>query len=195
LYLSKSLNQDNWEQFKSRKVHFGLLGTHLLRLIINFYIVYFLVDGDYVFAILRGEFTHLLNFNVQLHFVNHLFFPNDPDSLPYEIKYTSQRGLMNKFSTILYEKRNLVMYTIEMSPIELIKSIKPTNVYAAISYATIASKETSILQQILEKILFEMYDDLNTKAYLMEILTGRFLQFNLKMRNFFVHSFDLYAYC
>jgi len=36
----------------------------------------------------------------------------------------------------------------------------------------VASKDNNILQQILEKILFDMYDDLNTKTYLMEILTG-----------------------
>jgi len=154
-----------------------------------------LIDGDYVFAILRDEFIHILNFNIQFHFLNNLIYKYNCDNLLDEFNYTTQRGLVNRVSTILYEKRNLAVYTIEISPIELIKSITPTNVYAVISYATIAPKEMNILQQILEKILFEMYDDLNTKAYLMEILTGRFLQFNLKMRNFFVHSFDLYAYC
>jgi hypothetical protein len=135
------------------------------------------LDGDYVFAILRGEFVHLLNFNVQLNFLNHLFFPNDPISLPYDTKYTTQRGLINKAPTLLYEKKNLCTYTIEISSNELIKSISSTTIQSIIAYALVASKDNSILQQILEKILFEMYDDLNTKTYLTEILTGKFKSF------------------
>jgi hypothetical protein len=154
LYISKSLDRANWENYQSRKVHFGLL------------------DGDYVFADLRGEFTHLLNFNVQLNFLNHLFFPNDPTSLPYDTKYTTQRGLINRASTLIYEKKKLFTYTIEISPEKLIKSISSVTIQSIISYALIASKDSSIIQQILEKILFEMYDDLHTKTYLMEILTA-----------------------
>ncbi len=134
----------------------------------------FIVDGDYVFAILRGEFTHLLDFNIQLGFFNHLFFPNDPNSLPYDTKYTTQRGFLNKSLTLIYEKKNLFTYTIEIGPNELMKSVSSTTIQSIISYVLVASKDSNIIQEILKKILFEMYDDLNTKTYLMEILTGKF---------------------
>jgi hypothetical protein len=133
------------------------------------------LEGDYVFAILRGEFVHLLNFNVQLNFLNHLFFPDDGISLPYNTKYTTQRGLVNKTSTLLYEKKNLFTYNIEISPNELIKIISPTTIESIIAYGLVALKDNNFLGQILEKILFHMYDDLNTKTHLKEILTGKFL--------------------
>jgi hypothetical protein len=173
LYISKLLDKANWGIYKSRKVHFGLLGKFALRFFLRTIFSIFHSDGDYVFADLRGEFTHLLNFNVQLNFLNHLFFPNDPTSLPYDSKYTTQRGLINKISTLIYEKKNFFTYTIEISPDKLIKSISSITIQSIISYALIASKDTTIIQQILEKILFELYDDLNTKTYLMEILTGK----------------------
>ncbi|CAF3368577.1 unnamed protein product [Rotaria sp. Silwood1] len=154
LYVSKPLNQEQWEIFQSRKVHFGLL------------------DGDYVFAVLRGEFIHLLNFNVQLNFLNHLFFSNDKINLPYDTKYTTQRGLITKTSTLLYEKKNLFTYTIEICPEELIKAISSTNMESIIAYSFVAAKHNSISEQILKQILLHMYDDLNTKAYLKEILTA-----------------------
>ncbi|CAF2735907.1 unnamed protein product [Rotaria sp. Silwood2] len=154
VYVSKSLNQGHWEIFQSRRVHFGLL------------------DGDYVFAVLRGEFVHLLNFNVQLNFLNHLFFPNDTINLPYDTKYTTQRGLITKTSTLLYEKKNLFTYTIEICPNELIKTISPTTMESIIAYTLVAAKNNNILGQILEQILLHMYDDLHTKAYLKEILTA-----------------------
>lgn len=81
---------------------------------------------------------------------------------------------MNKTSTLLYEKRNLFTYTIEISPDKLINSISSITIQAIISYAVVISKDNYIIQKILEKILFEMYDDLNTKNYLMEVLTGKF---------------------
>ena len=172
LYISKKLDKGNWEIFQSRKVHFGLLGKF-----VNFSSRSSSLsssDGDYVFADLRGEFTHLLSFNVQLNFVNHLFLPNDPTSLPYDSKYTSQRSLVTKASTLLYEKRNLATYTIAISAEKLIQLISSSTIQPIISFALVASKDQTIIQQILEKILFEMYDDLNTKNYLMEILTGKF---------------------
>ena len=138
-----------------------------------FFFIY--LDGDYVFALLRGEFVHLLNFNVQLNFLNHLFFPNDEDSLSYETKYITQRGLVTKTPTLLYEKKNLSTYTIEVNTNELMKTISPITIESTIAYALVASKDNQMLGQILEKILFSMYDDLNTKAYLKEILTGKFL--------------------
>jgi hypothetical protein len=81
--------------------------------------------------------------------------------------------LINRASTLIYEKKKLFTYTIEISPEKLIKSISSVTIQSIISYALIASKDSSIIQQILEKILFEMYDDLHTKTYLMEILTGK----------------------
>ncbi|CAF3700955.1 unnamed protein product, partial [Rotaria sordida] len=153
-YVSKSLNQGHWEIFQSRRVHFGLL------------------DGDYVFVVLRGEFVHLLNFNVQLNFINHLCFPNDTINLPYDTKYTTQRGLITKTSTLLYEKKNLFTYTIEICPNELIKTISSTNMESIIAYTLVAAKNNNISGQLLEQILLNMYDDLNTKAYLKEILTA-----------------------
>lgn len=135
----------------------------------------FISAGDYVFADLRGEFTHLLNFNIQLNFVNHLFLPNDPNSLPYETKYTTQRGLLNGTLTLLYEKKNLFTYTIDVNPEQLIQSVSSSTVQPILSYAIVALKDNVILRKILEKILFELYDDLDTKNYLAEALTGKFL--------------------
>ncbi|UJR27570.1 hypothetical protein I4U23_008851 [Adineta vaga] len=154
LYISKTLNRDSREIFQSRKVHFGLL------------------EGDYVFSVLRGEFVHLLNFNVRLNFVNHLFFPHDGISLPYDTKYTTQRGLLNRTTTLLYEKKNLFTYSIEINAEELIKTISSSTIESTIAYTLVASKDNDMLAHILEKILFHMYNDLNTKAYLKEILTG-----------------------
>lgn len=123
---------------------------------------------------LRGEFAHLLNFNVRMNFTNHLFFPHNGTSLPYDTKYTTQRGLVNRTYTLLYEKRNLFTYNIEVNTAELMKIISPTTIESTIAYALVASKDTNMLAQILEKILFQMYNDLNTKTYLKEILTGRY---------------------
>ncbi|CAF3178993.1 unnamed protein product [Rotaria socialis] len=154
LYLSKSLQQGHWEIFQSRRVHFGL------------------IDGDYVFAALRGEFIHLLNFNVQLNFLNHLFIPYDSNSLPYDTKYTTQRGLFTKTSTLLYEKRNISTYTIKINPDELIRTLSPVTVESIIAYGVVAANNNAIVAEILHHILFVMYDDLNTKAYIKEILTA-----------------------
>ncbi|CAF5181131.1 unnamed protein product, partial [Rotaria magnacalcarata] len=155
LYLSKSLQQGHWEIFQSRRVHFGL------------------IDGDYVFAALRGEFIHLLNFNVQLNFLNHLFIPYDSNSLPYDTKYTTQRGLFTKTSTLLYEKRNISTYTIKINPDELIRTLSPVTVESIIAYGVVAANNNAIVAEILHHILFVMYNDLNTKAYIKEILTGK----------------------
>ncbi|CAF3773297.1 unnamed protein product [Rotaria magnacalcarata] len=154
LYLSKSLQQGHWEIFQSRRVHFGL------------------IDGDYVFAALRGEFIHLLNFNVQLNFLNHLFIPYDSNSLPYDTKYTTQRGLFTKTSTLLYEKRNISTYTIKINPDELIRTLSPVTVESIIAYGVVAANNNAIVAEILHHILFVMYNDLNTKAYIKEILTA-----------------------
>jgi len=101
--------------------------------------------------------------------------PDDGISLPYNTKYTTQRGLVNKTSTLLYEKKNLFTYNIEISPNELMKIISPTTIESIIAYGLVALKDNNFLGQILEKVLFHMYDDLNTKIYLKEILTGKFL--------------------
>jgi hypothetical protein len=37
----------------------------------------------------------------------------------------------------------------------------------------VASKDNNIFCKILEEILFQKYDDLNTKGYIKEILTGK----------------------
>jgi hypothetical protein len=119
--------------------------------------------------------VHLLNFNIQLNFLNHLYFPSDTISLSYDIKYTTQRGLRTKTPTLLYDKKSLSTYTIEINPTELMETISPITIESTIAYAIVASKDNNILGQILEMILFQMYDELNAKGYIKEILTGKFL--------------------
>jgi len=60
------------------------------------------------------------------------------------------------------------------------KIISPTTIESIIAYGLVALKDNNFLGQILEKVLFHMYDDLNTKMYLKEILTGKFLLENLE---------------
>jgi hypothetical protein len=125
-----------------------------------------------MFAFLRGEFVHLIDYNVQSNFLNHIFLPDKTNNLPYDTKYTTQRGLMEKTSTLIYEKKNLSSYTIRCSHDALIRMMTSTTIHSISAYAIVAIKDTLMLGQILEKILSEMKDDLNTKAYLKEILTG-----------------------
>jgi hypothetical protein len=126
-----------------------------------------------VFAFLRGEFVHLLNFNVQSNFLNHLFLPDETTNVPYDTKYTTQRGLLDKTFTLVYEKKNLYTYIMKIDPNELVRSMNSATVYSILTYAIVGSKDNPILGRILEKILEEMKDEISTKAYLKEILTGK----------------------
>ena len=111
-----------------------------------------------------------------MNFTNHLFLSNVHDSLPYDTKYTTQRGLPNGTLTLIYGIRTLSTYTVEIDPDQLIKSVSSATVHSILSYAIVAMKDGSILRRILEKILYELYDDLDTKNYLMEALTGELIE-------------------
>lgn len=75
---------------------------------------------------------------------------------------------------MVYEKKNICTYSIEINPTELIGSISPKNMESIIAYGFVAAKNNNISGQILEKILFHTYNELNTKAHLKEILTGKY---------------------
>ena len=125
-----------------------------------------------MFAFLRGEFIHLLDLNIHSKFVNHMFLPDQTRNLPYDTRYTTQRGLMDKTLTLIYEKKNLFTYTIRVNPDELIQNLTSTMIHPIIAYSILASKDNYMLGKILEQILKEMYDGFDTKAYLKELLTG-----------------------
>lgn len=148
-----------------------------------------------MFAFLRGEFIHILDWNIHSKFANHLFLPNRTDDLPYDTKYTSQRGLMEKTLTLLYEKKNLITYTMRMDPNAFLQYFSPATFHAIIGCSIFPWKDNFFLPKILEKILTEMADDLNTKTYLKEILTGKRIRFFLtrSMRETLCspHSVDL----
>ncbi|CAF3368596.1 unnamed protein product [Rotaria sp. Silwood1] len=75
-----------------------------------------------------------------------------------------------------------------MCPEELIKAISSTNMESIIAYSFVAAKHNSISEQILKQILLHMYDDLNTKAYLKEILTVTTIH---RISNFYFTRFVL----
>lgn len=64
-----------------------------------------------------------------------------------------------------------------MDPDQLIKSISSATVQSILSYSIVVMKDGAILRRILEKILYELYDDLETKNYLTEALTGALIEF------------------
>ena len=82
---------------------------------------------------------------------------------------------MDKTLTLIYEKKNLFTYLVKISPNELVRTMTSTTVYSILTYAIVGTKDNPILGKILEKILEEMKDDLGTKAYLKEILTGKLM--------------------
>lgn len=129
----------------------------------------FLLAGDYMFAFLRGEFIHLIDWNIHSKFTNNLFLPDDTTNMPYDTKYTSQRGLPDKNLTLIYEKKNLVLYTIRTVSNALIQKFDSTTFQSIIALSMITPKDY-FLEKIVAKILNEMSDDLNTKFYLKEIL-------------------------
>ncbi len=131
------------------------------------------LDGDYVFVYLRGEFVHLLNFNMASNFVNHLFFSDDTILLPYDVKYTTQRTNLYENSTILYDKMHLSTYTIAIDRHALVCGATSSTMIPIITYALVALKDGQLLGQLLARLLHLMYDDLDTKSYLKEIITGK----------------------
>lgn len=102
---------------------------------------------------------------------------------------------MDKTFTLIYEKKNLFTYIMKINPNDLVRSMNAATVYSILTYAIVGSKDNPILGRILEKILEEMKDELGTKAYLKEILTGeeRFnLRFEYRYISFaFLFSFDI----
>ena len=106
-------------------------------------------------------------------FYNHLFLPDDGGNLPYDTKYTTQRGIANRTLTLAYEKKNLFTYTIKINANELVRGISSTTINSITAYAIVALKDNHMLAQILEKIFIDLKDDISTKMYLKEILTGK----------------------
>ena len=99
--------------------------------------------------------------------------PDNGGNLPYDTKYTTQRGIGNKTLTLAYEKKNLFTYTIKINADELVRGISPTTIHSIAAYAIVALKDNHMLAQVLEKIFVDLKDDISTKMYLKEILTGK----------------------
>lgn len=143
-----------------------------------------------MFAFLRGEFIHLIDWNIHSKFTNHLFLPDERNDLPYDTKYTSQRGLPDKSLTLIYEKKNLVLYTIRTDPNEFIQKFDSSNYQSIIALSMITPKDF-LLQKIVAKILRKMSDDLDTKSYLKEILIGK--RKNILFVNHYSRMFSVLA--
>ena len=175
--IKHKLNSDNWDIFRSRKVHFGLLRKKILQPLFcsSMLFSFDFLAGNYVFVLLRAEFVHLLDFNVHSNFRNHLLLPDtDDNDIPYDTRYTTQRGLTGKVLTLLYEKKDLFTYSIRVDMNRLINAIKPSIFNAVTSYIILTGGEFQIIGGLLQKILSDFANLLHTKNYLKEILTGRF---------------------
>ena len=95
----------------------------------------------------------MLNFNVHSNFYNHLFLPDNGGNLPYDTKYTTQRGIGNKTLTLAYEKKNLFTYSIKIHADELVRGISPTTIHSIAAYAIVAPQGQSHARSSLGKDL------------------------------------------